>query len=673
MSSVFDTKNKTNNMIVGSKTASITNPEKIKGKYQKAYENWEKNLKTHSLTVERSSFRSIDSLIVSQAVLPSIPCAGLIINTPGYYTLPNDQIYSPCGTNPAITIASSGVTLDLSGYTLSQVDKTVSGIIGVYVQPNVQNITIKNGTVEKFSAVGVLIGDFSGSVNNVNVLNINSYLNGDQSLVYTFFTQVGGMGMLNCINTVIKNSNFNQNIGNGLASAFCTNLTINNSHFDQNTWCNQQFFLGHVDPDQNWAFAWGAVILFGNDIKITNTTFNDTFSQKSSNGIVFAFGSRTVMDSCTAQNINVWLDDPKVIASGDHIEVFGIHLEGQSQSTINNCQSHNCGATLNLPYGKELFSVHHYIVGFMTFDPNIYTVTNADCGGQYFVNNTNEPQYCANSSYLTFIGDRMYYGNCRARGNNNYDSSGSALFVGGWYMAFADTTHILEDCSSVGHSQYAQNPLDGPQYVFSIASGFHSDTRGSVIYRRCTALNNTDTFDGPNEGIAGGFTTLGHEVPGERTPTGYVFEDCISENNTAVNGQGAGFYMINLIDSKIVNCKAEGNDIGIFFQDYNSTDTPGPSSDNIISDNILSANKHYGILDKSLFSYTNAYYRNVAKNNGDRSARCHNDSNYSDGTSTLKTIPIRRWKLSELPMKKDNQCILDPLDNISINRGHLKN
>jgi hypothetical protein len=640
------------------------------GRYEEAWKNWENGLKNDAVTIKNSTIQPADAFSVTigpNVVLPAIPCTGLFIGGPGYYTLPDDQVYSPCGTSPAITIASSDVTLDLSGYTLSQVDKSVSGIVGIFVQPNVQNITIKNGTVELFSASGLLIGDFSGSVTNVNILNINSYLNGDQSLVYTFFTQTGGMGMLNCKNTVIEDSNFNQNVGNGMAAAFCTNLTINNCHFDQNTWCNQQFFLGHVDPSQNWAFAWGAVILFGNDVKITNSTFNDTSSQKSSNGIVLAFGSRTVIDSCTFQNINVWLDDPNVINSGDHIEVFGSHLEGQSQSTINNCQSHNCGGILNLPYGKDLFSVHHFITGFSTYNPDIYTVTNSDAGGQYFVNNTNEPQYCNNSNYLTFIGNRVYYGNCRSRGNNNYDGNASDLFVGGWYLAYSDNTHLLEDCSSVGHSQYVQNPLDEPGSVFSITSGFHAETKGSVIFRRCTALNNTNTFDGQNGGIAAGFDTLGFEYPGFDTPTGFVFEDCISENNTASNGQGAGFYMTNLIDSKIIDCKTEGNDIGIFLQDYNDTDVPGPSGNNIISDNTLSANNHYGILDKTLLSYTNAYYRNVAKNNGVTPAVCPNDSNYNNGFETIQTAPIYFWHLSQQVNKKEKCKGSHPLDNISIN------
>jgi hypothetical protein len=91
------------------------------------------------------------------------------------------------------------------------------------------------------------------------------------------------------------------------------------------------------------------------------------------------------------------------------------------------------------------------------------------------------------------------------------------------------------------------------------------------------------------------------------------------------------------------------------------------SSDNIISNNILQNNKQYGILDTSILTDTNAYYKNEAKNNGPTPTDSINDTNFSNGSSTISSAPIRNWILPGLPDTSDNNGILDPADNISIN------
>ena len=189
---------------------------------------------------------------------------------------------------------------------------------------------------------------------------------------------------------------------------------------------------------------------------------------------------------------------------------------------------------------------------------------------------------------------------------------------------------------------------------------------------------------GAFDGYAFGFCTREPQVAG--TTSGpvaslYVFESCIAESNTTLTtnpNPGCGFDIFNLIDSKIINNFAEGNNIGI-----NVTSFPAPASapfvstNNIFRGNVVSANTHFGIQDVS--GGLNAYYSNQAQNNGTAPATM----NYSGalvfppaptplcGSTPCGTgaglAPVLFWALPGAPCTLNTNCVPStPLDNISI-------
>src|SRR5579862_7242460 len=95
-------------------------------------------------------------------VIRHIPRSGIVIQSPGTYTLSGDILWSPYDLpSAAITIQSSNVTLDLAGFTLraSVPDKELQ-IAGILVAPSIaepaiSNVTITNGTVANASEYGI--------------------------------------------------------------------------------------------------------------------------------------------------------------------------------------------------------------------------------------------------------------------------------------------------------------------------------------------------------------------------------------------------------------------------------------------------------------------------------------------------------------------------------------
>ena len=158
----------------------------------------------------------------------------------------------------------------------------------------------------------------------------------------------------------------------------------------------------------------------------------------------------------------------------------------------------------------------------------------------------------------------------------------------------------------------------------------------------------------------------------------YVFESCIAESNTTNYVTGYGFDIFNLTDSKIINCFAEGNNIGINVSDFTlppATNEFG-SANNIFRGNVVSANTAFGIQDTTS-AKSNAYYSNQAKNNGPTPAT----TNYSGAgifpvpscsTTTLcctpaNLTPVLYWTLPNAPCTLNTNCVVStPLDNLSI-------
>jgi len=74
--------------------------------------------------------------------------SGILIDQPGkYHFVDNVRPRAKF----AIVIAASDVVLNLNEYTLS----TCKGSVGIYLEDNVNRVTIKNGTIRGFATAGV--------------------------------------------------------------------------------------------------------------------------------------------------------------------------------------------------------------------------------------------------------------------------------------------------------------------------------------------------------------------------------------------------------------------------------------------------------------------------------------------------------------------------------------
>ena len=94
------------------------------------------------------------------------------INTGSLYKLAENITYNPVAPSNAITINSSGATLDLQCFSLSQTN-AVTPVNGVLVSPNLSNVTIENGMIQGFTraAISVQPGNSEDLVDNVNILS----------------------------------------------------------------------------------------------------------------------------------------------------------------------------------------------------------------------------------------------------------------------------------------------------------------------------------------------------------------------------------------------------------------------------------------------------------------------------------------------------------------------
>lgn len=142
---------------------------------KKAQELREKNVTQYRLLQKKrnqsvSKLSQNDSISCCNCIVISAADFGpdldetFVISTPGKYCLGEDVAFAPADEfTPAINILSNDVILDLCGHTLSQANSTANGY-GVQIGQGYffndlndifQNITIKNGTIREFSAIGI--------------------------------------------------------------------------------------------------------------------------------------------------------------------------------------------------------------------------------------------------------------------------------------------------------------------------------------------------------------------------------------------------------------------------------------------------------------------------------------------------------------------------------------
>jgi hypothetical protein len=670
----------------------------------------------HSSRSKEKSCSDCDFVIDAK----DINCRGVDLTKPGYYCLCEDVVFNPQPNQntpyqAAIRISASNVTLDLRGRTLSQKSKDVFNVDGVIVDPGLTNIIIKNGTIRDFSDAGIRAGTVTPTpgpvITELSISDIRSFNNGNGTTVFnprlSTGDAIGGAVILNAQDVKITNCDFNENFFTGMWALNITKLTAENSHFDDNVAGNLAF--------QNLLITYGAAVTGPSvDIAFRSCTFNNN----SSGGLVAGFnsgfaaagGSTTniLFDSCQFNRNSATVDNTDVAIVLDTInggtKALGIEMNNGTNVVFNNCEASGTSLTLNVPISQTFPPANNITTETQGFDLEFCSnamLTNCQSSGNVFQNNGGIGVRQFTQSFNLFASNQVTLSNCHADGNTNGYNAESApteenpslLIVEGFDTSSSGNI-VFEDCTASNHHQAAADlvALDG---AFSITAGFNSHFFllssskcrhcGPVVFRRCVALGNTDT--GTAGGRAFGFSTREPQFAGTQTGPNsgpFVFESCIAENNTnnIIDGSpvdtrtGSGFDIFNLVNSKIIDCFAEGNNIGINVTDFNNE--PGftfGSADNIISNNVVSANTTFGIQDLTA-AKSNAYYSNRAKNNGPTPIT----TNYSGAgvfpipscstpccCTPANLTPVLYWMLPNAPCTINTNCITPGvLDNLSI-------
>jgi len=286
-----------------------------------------------------------NQIIITQADLP------YVITQPGYYKVCGDLSYIPVGGpfgngefTAAITIIPvtgnllENVTLDFNGFTLSQGDLTPN-VYGVLFGPGffwfadpinpsqditISNVTIKNGTITQFSAIGVFgfnntFGDIFGNppttnlpFDNLQFSDLNIFRCGTDGSGYdgsgidlTSLAVIGSSGIIqetdpvSYTNIVIKNCKLNNCRGQSAITIFTyDNVVIRNTQANgltttQNIFlsCFAYYLIGRnlqmfkcygnkvsdLDPLALGGQCGGINCNSGSNVYLENCQFNSTF------------------------------------------------------------------------------------------------------------------------------------------------------------------------------------------------------------------------------------------------------------------------------------------------------------------------------------------------------------------------------------------------------------
>ena len=625
-----------------------------------------------------------------------IGCDGVVLCKSGYHCLCEDAVFNPkANQNAAIRISTSNVTLDLRGRTLSQKSKDVLGVDGILVDPGLTNIIIKNGTIKDFSDAGIRAGALSEPlITELSISDIQAFNNALSTTIAdpNFRGEgIGGVVIFNAQDVKINNCTFNTNAFAGLWSFNITKFTMENCHCDDNTAAN--FFA----PNTQLVIG-GTVAGISTDIRISHCTFNRNTSggEALGFGLDFAFGTNAstniVLDACQFNDNTAIVSDPAIaLALEGSSEAAGTAFVRATNLTLQNCEANGNSLTLNVPLTSGFPPVNEGLVnlvfGFQVANSNNVTITNCSSSGNKFQNNSGVGVRNVTESFSISNGtNKVYMSNCHADGNSNgYNADSdplnvpSLLIVEGFDFSLSGNI-VVEDCTASGHNQAAANPAEGQ---FSISAGFNAHffacgACGPIIFRRCSAIGNVDT--GTLGGLAFGFSTREPEFAGTLTGPNsgpYIFESCIAEGSTNGSGTGSGFDIFNLVDSQIINCIANSNNIGINVLDFTlGGGTTFGSKNNLLRGNVVSANTIFGIQDLSA-AKNNAYYANQAKNNGLTPATTNYRGTGIFPAATCNTAlciapganltPLLYWNLPQAPCATNTNCVTStPLDNLSI-------
>jgi parallel beta-helix repeat protein len=356
---------------------------------------------------EKKSFKGVQGI----PILPQyVGVNGFWITCPGVYFLPCDIVFNPYSTNQsAIVIDSDDVVLDLNGHTLSQ-GNTNAPTFGVLINGH-KNVTIKNGTIKKFTQNGIRLNANSSIIwlDRITGYN-NGNIAGGQS--------TGAVSGTTSQDIKITNSTLTQNVGAGAVFGGITKLYVDNSHFDDNTGAtNVVFSQSPSSPLLPGTISAGLAVVFLTNVPdfatssknavVTNSTFSGhqatffTFGLGTINlgvtGITATSNIKSIyVENCVAQN-NTALNQPGIPDTAFAAEGMTFLV---SDAVIKNCQISNITNT-------STFNLSH--VDGITIDGTNIVVENINVAD--ITGNVTTGSY---GFYALNVNQYVIYKNCKA-------------------------------------------------------------------------------------------------------------------------------------------------------------------------------------------------------------------------------------------------------------------
>lgn len=297
-------------------------------------------------TIENVEFES--SIIQTTLIINEIPPEGIIITTPGTYTLASNINWKPITDATAITILISGVILDMKYYTIKNLHQCNNNkTIGISIK-NVSDVNVINGKVENMNYYGIQVV----ASNNVYLTNIRVNKIKYNNLNTRFLTPCGifanqcfkfyiqncqvdnmnittdssaGIQLINCYSCEVDSCHVKNIINNdgaiqGFSIILCSGITTKNCSSDK----LQSFFNGNI-------LTSGHTVLGFCPIFCINSTY---FNCKAENqigccddchGISIFLDINITIQNFTVKNIIDGVSKSNSGAKSTGIEVYGIN------------------------------------------------------------------------------------------------------------------------------------------------------------------------------------------------------------------------------------------------------------------------------------------------------------------------------------------------------------
>lgn len=418
------------------------------------------------------------------------------------------------------------MVLDLNGYTLQQ-SGDANYTVGVFItngtadddfsQPNLQNVIVKNGTVQNIATAGFF-------VNKVDDLLLQD--------LYVLKNGYNGYILCPCgahrVGGIIYPSNFPQDLPVGVNSQFQNNHILRNVHADFNGGSQDASFsfgaathglnIANVntivieDSSFNNNFnsdstsatnsaAYGANVFNSTNVTINNSTFNSNATISSNLGVVIGLGfEASTAGGFLIQN-STFNGNSSVNGSAYGLDIAGIIAGtfGMLDGEIINCQAHENFAAVE----AAGFITNSYNTSFINCSANSNSIINGSTavinacegfnlgGGEHSLincvarnNGGLSGEYTGtNYSYgfLVVYGTFIRFDNCKAVGNG-----GPSGLAQGFTVVGIDCT--IENCESALNAgtlgSYEVN-IDPYAYPFSIPSD-PTDYAYAVVVSNCT-------------------------------------------------------------------------------------------------------------------------------------------------------------------------------------------